>query len=392
MQCVRRTASLAFVLALAAPPQLAVLAQDVDGRPGVTAQTGGDAQTGAPPADAPPPDAPPQVNRTGGANPPAGEAPSPDGPPVRVDRTGDKGVVDNTSASADAPPDADAESPQTAAGPPDPAAADAAGANAAAAVADANPHDQPLGVAAQLASWVTSTGDNGDRPFAVIDKLGARIFVFAPDGRVLGAAPVLVGLASGDDSVTGIGDKALSAISPDERTTPAGRFVARFGPAAGSKTVLWVDYADSISLHPVVTTNPKEHRLRRIKSASPQERRISYGCINVPASFYQKVVLTAFRHAGGIVYVLPDTRPVDEVFPAFAASPQAIAAADHAQQADADADPGSQPPPSAAADLPASDPPGAEGARDDPDGAVATQPAPRAGNHRRRASHTDSGQ
>ena len=166
-----------------------------------------------------------------------------------------------------------------------------------------------------VAAWVVATDDNGALPFVVIDKVAASILVFDADGRLLGAAPVLVGLAPGDDSAVGVGDRKLSAIKPDERTTPAGRFVAKFGAAAGDRTVLWVDYADAISLHPVVNTNAKEHRLERIRSSAPEDHRISYGCINVPAAFYQDVVLKAFAGGSGVVYILPDTKPLEEVFP-----------------------------------------------------------------------------
>src|SRR3974390_1536313 len=153
---------------------------------------------------------------------------------------------------------------------------------------------QGSSAAAQVADWVTASGDNQGRPFVIIDKVGASVFVFRSDGRLRGAAPVLVGLARGDDSVAGVGERKLSAIGPDERTTPAGRFIARFGRAGGAHhRVLWVDYGDAISMHPVVTTNPKEPRLQRIRSSAPEDHRISYGCINVPAKFYENVVLKA---------------------------------------------------------------------------------------------------
>jgi hypothetical protein len=178
----------------------------------------------------------------------------------------------------------------------------------------------PSGIDAEIADWVKQSGDNDGRPFVIINKTDAEIFVFDSDGALMGAAPALVGLAHGDDSVPGIGDRPLAAVRPSERTTPAGRFVAAFGPATDGKTVLWVDYKDSVSLHPVVTTNPKEHRLERIRSTDPAEHRISYGCINVPAEFYNDVVMKAFDGGKGkaVVYILPDTKPVEEVFPRFA--------------------------------------------------------------------------
>jgi hypothetical protein len=176
------------------------------------------------------------------------------------------------------------------------------------------------GVEDQMAGWISATGDNQGMAFAIVDKLAAKVFVYDADGSPLGSAPVLVGLARGDDSAPGIGDLKLAQIDTDERTTPAGRFVAQFGPSKGHGDVLWVDFADSISMHPVMSVNANEHRQQRIRSASPEAHRISYGCINVPKAFYDGVVLPALAGGSAIVYVLPDTKPLDAVFPVFAAA------------------------------------------------------------------------
>ncbi|CAN7622078.1 L,D-transpeptidase [Phenylobacterium sp. LjRoot225] len=179
---------------------------------------------------------------------------------------------------------------------------------------------------AQLATWAIASGDNRDLPFVIIDKVAAEVFVFTADGRLAGAAPALLGLAHGDDSAPGVGDRKLSAIPPDERTTPAGRFLAAWGLAPGGGRVLWVDYATAISLHPVVRGSPQERRLQRLTSSSPDDNRITYGCINVPGGFYEKVVRPAFTGVRGVVYILPETRLLEEVFPAFRAQARTVAA------------------------------------------------------------------
>ncbi|WP_372787053.1 L,D-transpeptidase [Phenylobacterium sp.] len=166
----------------------------------------------------------------------------------------------------------------------------------------------------RMADWVVVTRDNVGMPFVIIDKVAARVFVFDAQGHLSGAAPALVGLTPGDDIVPGIGDKPLSAIGPKDRITPAGRFVASLGQDLGQKDVLWVDYKAGVALHRVITTNPKEHRLQRLAAASPLQHRISYGCINVPAAFYDAVVDPAFARTSGVVYILPETRPLEQVF------------------------------------------------------------------------------
>ena len=166
----------------------------------------------------------------------------------------------------------------------------------------------------QMADWVTASGDNRSLPFVIVDKVDARVFVFDDHGQLRGASRALLGLARGDDWAVGIGNRKMSSMRPEERITPAGRFVASLGHDTNGHDILWVDYADAIALHRVVTSNPKEHRLQRLASPSPLERRISYGCINVPAQFYDGVVIPAFTGRQGIAYILPETRSIGQVF------------------------------------------------------------------------------
>lgn len=166
----------------------------------------------------------------------------------------------------------------------------------------------------QVADWVVDSGDNRRLPFVIIDKTNAKVFVFYPEGRLRGSAPVLLGLERGDDSVPDIGKRAMSDIRPEERITPAGRFIASLGRNYHGKNVLWVDYAAAVSLHPVVTNRPEERRLQRLATPTPQDKRISYGCINVPLKFFKNFVQPAFTGTNGVVYVLPETRSIREVF------------------------------------------------------------------------------
>jgi len=170
---------------------------------------------------------------------------------------------------------------------------------------------------ASLADWVRSSDDNGDKPFIIVDKAAAVVAVFDAKGKLLGSDAALVGSAEGDNSAPGVGDRELSDIPMEDRTTPAGRFIGGFGPAAGAQEVLWVDYDNAISLHPVITSNPTEKRLDRLKSKTPDDNRITHGCINVPTRFYSKIVRPAFAKDPGVFYILPDSKPLIEVFPNY---------------------------------------------------------------------------
>ena len=165
-----------------------------------------------------------------------------------------------------------------------------------------------------VADWVAGSGDNAGLAFVIVDKVNAKVFLFDAEGRLSAATPALLGLGRGDDSVDGIGQRRLATIGPEERTTPAGRFVAALGHDL-EQDVLWIDYDASVSLHRIIVGRADERRAQRLGSTSTLDNRISYGCINVPADFYDKHVAPAFRGTVGIVYILPETKPVGEVFP-----------------------------------------------------------------------------
>lgn len=174
---------------------------------------------------------------------------------------------------------------------------------------------RPSPAAREVADWAVRSGNAQARPFVLIDKPMARVYVFDAQGRLQGDAPALLGLARGDRSVPGIGDRPLSQIARHERTTPAGRFVAEAGHNAKGEDIVWVDYDAAVSMHRVRPLKAEERRLQRLASPSPKDNRISYGCINLPAAFFDQQVKPVFAGGRAIVYVLPDAEPLQAVLP-----------------------------------------------------------------------------
>ena len=171
--------------------------------------------------------------------------------------------------------------------------------------------------ARQIADWVVDSGDNKNMPFVILDKKEAKVFVFHAHGGLRGAAPVLLGITAGDDSFPGVGNKPLSMVKPEEKTTPAGRFLAASDKNIHGSDIVWIDYDSAVSLHAVVKGKPEERRAERLASPLPSERRISFGCVNVPVNFFKTALLASFKKSDGIVYVLPETRTTQQVFAAY---------------------------------------------------------------------------
>ncbi|WP_189453129.1 L,D-transpeptidase [Cognatilysobacter bugurensis] len=188
------------------------------------------------------------------------------------------------------------------------------------AAVDQLPRGQEVsGTVIKLAGWAVATKDSQGYPFAVIDKKAAQILVFDGEGRPRGAAPVLIGSAVGDHTAPGIAGVALREIPGRDRTTPAGRFVGGFGPSVDAGRVLWVDHDSAVAIHPTATDVPAEKRVERLASPTPDDNRVTHGCINVSPEFFEQIMRPTFER-GGVFYIVPDEAPIAKAFPEFAQS------------------------------------------------------------------------
>ena len=208
------------------------------------------------------------------------------------------------------------------------------------AAADADPapphladfgRQHPSRDARHVANWAFDAWDNEGKAVVIVDKKAAKVYVFDPRGKLVAAAPALIGAAVGDDPVPGIGDKPLSQVRPEEKTTPAGRFVAEPGVNATGEDVVWVSWDLAVSMHRVRPLVKAERRLERLASPTSKDNRISFGCINLPVAFYEKVVRPTVKRDGAIIYVLPETRTPQAQFGSYDVPLHAPVAARHAR-------------------------------------------------------------
>jgi hypothetical protein len=177
--------------------------------------------------------------------------------------------------------------------------------------------EKPSAEARLVGNWVVATGNAQRHAFVLVDKKDAHVYVFGPDGRLQDSAPALMGAARGDDSYPGIGDKPLNQVKPYEKTTPAGRFVAEIGLNASNEDIVWVSYDLAVSMHRVRPLVARERRLERLATLTTDDNRISFGCINLPVSFYEDVLKPTVQRYGAVVYVLPEVKSPQQVFGAY---------------------------------------------------------------------------
>jgi hypothetical protein len=77
---------------------------------------------------------------------------------------------------------------------------------------------------------------------------------------------------------------------------------------------VWIDYDAAVSMHRVRPVVAAERRLERLASSTPEDNRITYGCINVPVDFFDRRIAPVLGHRAGLAYVLPEVLTLDEVF------------------------------------------------------------------------------
>lgn len=174
---------------------------------------------------------------------------------------------------------------------------------------------RPSADARYVAQWALDSGDAGRKPYLVVDKRDARLYVFAPGGKLLAATPVLLGSARGDHTVPGVGERAQEGrLTAQDRTTPAGRFVTHPGRNLDGEHVVWVDYASAFAIHRLRPGASRELREASLASATPSDNRISLGCVVVPVTFYRDVIEPLLGRSRGVVYVLPETQSARDLF------------------------------------------------------------------------------
>ena len=170
--------------------------------------------------------------------------------------------------------------------------------------------------------WVAASKDNAGLPFVVVDKVNARVYAFTPHAQLKATSPVLLGAGAGDKVLVSP-DSPMSAIPPQKRITPAGRYPSKLVKDNHGKVVLLVDGPNLITMHVVVKGTPVQRRAERLSSVASDDNRVSYGCINVPPAFFATVLDPDFRPKQGIVYILPEKTTPAQL---FGFQPRAVAA------------------------------------------------------------------
>ncbi len=164
--------------------------------------------------------------------------------------------------------------------------------------------------AAQLLQWIAQTGNNQGRPYVVVDKRQARVWVLDAQHRRLASSAALLGLTAGDHEVPDIRSRDVTTLSRDARITPAGRFVTEPGVNHQGEDVVWLDYEAGLAMHRVRPGLAQASRVQRLAAGVASAQRVSMGCVVLPVAFYESVIRPLLGRQAGVVYVLPEHSPL----------------------------------------------------------------------------------
>ncbi len=164
--------------------------------------------------------------------------------------------------------------------------------------------------AAELLQWIAHTANHQGRPYVVVDKRAARVWVFDAQHRLRASSAALLGLTAGDHEVADIRTRDVRALAKEARITPAGRFVTEPGVNLQGEDVVWLDYEAGLAMHRVRPGLAQASRLKRLAGGVASAQRVSLGCVVLPVAFYERVIQPLLGRQAGVVYVLPEHSPL----------------------------------------------------------------------------------
>jgi hypothetical protein len=161
---------------------------------------------------------------------------------------------------------------------------------------------------------------NPNKPIAIVDKQMGLTYVIDANGVLAGKSASLTGKTKGDVRSEAAKKTAnVESIAEKDKVTEAGMFDASVKnvPHYGNVITLQIFDNYSIAMHPTYLGAPAEQRQARLESATPEDNRISFGCINVPNEFMQNVVFKVIPK--GVksfpIVVIPESKSIQEFFP-----------------------------------------------------------------------------
>lgn len=175
---------------------------------------------------------------------------------------------------------------------------------------------------------------NGDKTYIMVDKVNGKIILFE-DGKLVLIAPALTGESLSDIIPSTAFGKTLDQQAGEDKTTPVGRFTVsvaddpHYGKLLQINEVRGDDW--TIAVHKVYTGTASEKREQRLASNNPDDKHITYGCINVAEQTIKELIAHVGNNQSTPIYILPQNKAYTaEFFPDQGQIKQRLASVEHA--------------------------------------------------------------
>lgn len=168
---------------------------------------------------------------------------------------------------------------------------------------------------AQLITIDTILESDPPSKFIVADKVAGKIIFYDRDNNVAVSSSALFGKMKSDIYDAEYYD---SKLAPPGYITPAGVFPLKKYLSRALSTPLesMLVYVPGeylvLAMHRVYKKNPAQRRVARLLSETPDDNRITNGCINIPDKFYEDYLENLPNDT--LLYVLPETHAGREKF------------------------------------------------------------------------------
>ncbi len=176
------------------------------------------------------------------------------------------------------------------------------------------------GMSAEAVRVSQIAAQNGDRDYLLLDKAHGRIMAFQ-QGRLTFSGAALTGENPSDYLASDAFTKSFSEQKGLKyKVTPAGRYTVsvgfdpHYGQTLDVNEVQGTDW--DIAIHKVWLGAPAEHRDLRLRTASYDDKHITYGCIDVDGPTMQGLLDRIPGDEKAVLYILPqDETLVTRFFP-----------------------------------------------------------------------------
>jgi len=160
-----------------------------------------------------------------------------------------------------------------------------------------------------------------NQAFFIADKPNGKIHLFDTDGKFLKSSDALYGKQAGDVLTAEAREKPVEKTQDIDKVTPAGVFnlsVNKNPDYTGGYVLRFTDNKGDmggVAIHAVYTGDVKENREAKLASKDLTDKKITFGCINVDASFFTGNIIPRIdkmENAG--VVVIPDAQEQLDLF------------------------------------------------------------------------------